>query len=238
MRFTVPRAAAAPGYAASLVDKASFGRLGVKWVLPLLASLGCGCAGKAARDPVKGEATGEAGAAGAPALVDNSGGIGGGVSVAPFASCQQHVDCVVTYLGCCASCGEQSIANMVAINREDVTGYHAASCGFEPPVCSSCSSFYDPYLVARCVDGQCTALDLFQAPFNECTVSDDCHLRTNTCCPCQAGVSLISASLAQEPELRALLCDADATCDDCSSLSVTDVDAGCREGRCVLLFPF
>lgn len=185
---------------------------------------------------MKSEATDEAGAAGAPAF-DASGGAGG-VSTAAFSSCQRHTDCVLTDRGCCTSCGEESLANVVAVNREDVTGYHEAACGLAPAACSSCSSFYNPYLVARCVDGQCTASDLFQAPFTECSVWEDCHLRSNGCCPCQDGAPLISVSVTQEPLLRSQLCDADATCDDCSSFSVTDVDAGCRDGRCVLLFPF
>jgi hypothetical protein len=206
-------------------------------VLSLLAILACGCGGKAARVPIERESTGEAGAAGAPALVDASGGVGG-ASVGPFASCQRHVDCVVTHRGCCTSCGEQSLANVVALNREQVAGYREAACGSEPPSCSPCSSFSNPYLVARCVEGQCTTSDLFQAPFTECAVSEDCTLRSNSCCPCQQGAPLISVSVAQESQLRTQLCDADAACDDCASVSVTDVDAGCRDGRCVLLFPF
>jgi hypothetical protein len=210
--------------------------LGLTWALPLLAALTCGCAGKAARDTVKDAATGDAGATGEP-LVDASGGVGG-VSNAAFASCQRHGDCVVTHRGCCTSCGETSLANVVALSRERVTDYRDASCALESPACSSCTSFSNPYLVARCVEGRCTALDLFQAPFTDCRVTADCNLRSNACCPCQHSAGVISVSVAQEPELRAQLCDADATCDDCSSLSVTDIDAGCREGRCVLLFPF
>jgi hypothetical protein len=220
-----------------LVDEASFGRLGPWWALPLLAILGGACAGKAARDPVRSEATGEAGAAGASGLVDASGGVGG-VSVAAFASCQRHVDCVITHSGCCASCGNESLANVVALSREGFEGYRAAACGSTPPVCSQCTSFFNPYLVARCVDGQCAASDLFHAPFTECTVSADCHIRSNRCCPCQENASFISVNVAQESELRTELCDADTICDDCSSIDVTDIDAGCREGRCVLLSPF
>ena len=220
-----------------MVDKLRSARLGVRWALPLLAILGCSCAGKATRDPVKNKPPGEAGTAGAPALVDSSGGISG-ASVAAFASCQRHVDCVVTHPGCCTSCGETLLANVVALNREAVVDYYDAACGLEPPACSPCTSFSNPYLVARCVEGQCTAIDLFQAPFTDCKVTEDCNLRSNSCCPCQEGALVISVSVAQEPQLRAQLCDADATCEDCSSVSVTDVDAGCREGRCVLLFPF
>jgi hypothetical protein len=211
--------------------------LGPRWTV-LSALAACGCAGKAARDPVQSEPTHEAGAAGAPALVDASGGAGA-VSTAAFASCQRHVDCVVTHRGCCASCGAESLETVVALSREMLTGYRDAACGSKPPVCSTCSSFSNPYLVARCVDGQCTASDLFQSPFTDCQVSAECNLRSNGCCPCEAGATLISVSVAQESQLQAQLCDADAPiCDDCSLVSVTDVDPGCREGRCVLLFPF
>jgi hypothetical protein len=238
MLKSVSRAAAdRPRHAATLVVQASFGRLGLRWTLPLLVILGCGCAGKAERDPMQREPTGEAGAAGGPELVDAAGGVGG-VSVAAFAACQRHTDCVLTHRGCCTSCGEESLASMVALSREEVVSYHAASCGSEVLACRSCTSFSNPYLIARCVDGQCAAANLFQAPFNDCKVSEDCHLRSNTCCPCQQGASLISVGVASEPELRAQLCDADATCDECSSVPVTDIDFGCRDGRCVLLFPF
>lgn len=219
-----------------MIEKSRFGRLGSWWALSLLALGGGGCSGKAARNPVKSEANGEAGAGGA-ALVDAAGGTSG-VSVAAFASCQRHVDCVVTHRGCCASCGEQSLANVVAVSRELVADYRAAACGLEPPACSTCTNFSNPYLVARCVDGQCAASDLFRTPLSECKVSADCNLRSNSCCPCDENAQLISVSAAQEPELRAQLCDADTMCDDCSTVSVTDVDAGCRDGRCVLLFPF
>lgn len=228
-----------PRYTGPLVGEASFGRWRLRRCAPpLLAVLVCGCGGRASRDPAKSEATEAAGAAGAPALVDAASGGVSGVSVAAFVSCQRHVDCVVTHRGCCTSCGEESLANVVALNRDEVATYRDAACGSEAAVCSPCTSFSNPYLVARCVDGQCAASDLFQAPFSECEVSEDCHLRSNACCPCQQGAPLISVSVVQEPQLRAQLCDADTTCDDCSSVSVTDVDGGCRDGHCVLLFPF
>jgi hypothetical protein len=130
------------------------------------------------------------------------------------------------------------LGNVVAVRREALLDYRDATCGQVHQPCSRCSSFSNPYLVARCVEGQCAALDLFQPPFVECQASDECRLRANTCCPCELNASLISVSAAQESLLREQLCEADAVCDDCASISVTDVNAGCRDGRCVLLvFP-
>lgn len=212
--------------------------------LCLLAALTCNCAGRAARDSSAGGVAGAAGAGvagaatlgGQPGVVEPPGGAGG-VPVAPFAACERHADCVVTHRGCCAACGDALLENVVAVGREELLDYRDATCGQVQQPCSRCSNFWNPYLVARCVEGQCAVLDLFQPPFVDCQVSDDCRLRANTCCPCEENASLISVSAAQEGRLRGELCDADSACDDCASVSVTDVDAGCREGRCVLLFP-
>ena len=228
--------------------KPIYGRSGWGQPLAVLIALACACAGKAQRGPATREAGGEAATAGmgtstdagagagAPAAVDASGG-GGTVSVTPFASCQQNTDCMITHRDCCAPCGDTQLENVVALSRNEFESYRNATCSAQPQACSTCTNFWNPYLVAHCVDGQCAALDLYQSPFTDCKTADDCRLRSNTCCPCKLYTSVISVSAAQEATLAAELCDADVdpVCDDCSSLSVTDYDAGCREGRCVLL---
>jgi len=237
--------------------RASFGRFGLGPVLALggLGALACGCAGKAqgradtrerpAPHEVGGETatagtsttTDSGSGAGAAAGADGSGG-GGSVSVTPFASCHQNTDCMVTNRACCAACGDLRLDDVVALNRAEFGGYRDAICASGSETCSTCSSFWNPYLLPHCIDGQCAVLDVYQSPYIDCETSADCRLRSNTCCPCEFDSPLISVSAAQEARLTAELCDAEAACDDCPPISVADLNAGCDDGRCVLLsFP-
>jgi len=152
---------------------------------------------------------------------------------AAWLACSQPSDCTVTFAGCC-SCGEASVDTSIAIARSSVDAYRADACG-DASVCTACISIANPYLQAGCIEGSCTLVDVDTPPYVSCSESSDCMLRTATCCACDQSASRIAIAAASEAAFSDLICDENPICPDCAGVpAVTDLDALCHEGRCIV----
>lgn len=165
----------------------------------------------------------------------SDGGSGGLPGVAPaWLACSEPSDCTVTFSGCCDTCAESSVNNSIAIAKSSVEAYRADACG-EASVCPRCISLGNPYLQASCIEGSCTLVDVNTPPYVSCSESSDCILRTAACCPCDDSAGRIAISGAAETAYTDLVCDAHPICHECAGGGeVTDLDALCHEGSCIV----
>lgn len=149
--------------------------------------------------------------------------------------CSQPSDCIVTHEGCCEPCVEPTLDDVIGISIEDVDEYRESVCA-DPVACPDCiPAAPNPILVATCNARACVAVDVGALPATRCTVDEDCRVRTNTCCECDAEPTfdnLIGIAPLGVLDLLGLVCDSDATCDPCTPDYPSDVEAWCDAGRC------
>ena len=149
--------------------------------------------------------------------------------------CTQPSECVVTHEGCCEPCVEPTLDDVIGIAADDVDEYYATVCA-DPVACPDCiPAAPNPDLVAACNARACVAVDVTRLPATRCTVDDDCRVRTNTCCECDAEPvfeNLIGITPLGVLDLLNLVCDSDATCEPCTPDYPADAEAYCNAGRC------
>jgi len=152
-----------------------------------------------------------------------------------WGACKVDADCTLTSVGCCAACEPVADMDLLALNashlREQMASRPCANVG----ACEPCPSVSEvvatgKYFRAVCVAGQCSALDVRQSPFTDCSDGDGCSLRDGVnCCPeCDGGYVAVSASAnfcANGPE----------ACGKCTATPPpSSLFAGCEGGRCQL----
>jgi len=149
--------------------------------------------------------------------------------------CNEPSECVVTHSGCCEPCSEPTLDDVIGISREDLPEYREAACA-DPVACPDCiPAAPNPDLVATCNARACVAVDVTSLPATRCTDDDECRVRTNTCCECDAEPSfdnLIGITPLGVLDLLGLVCDSAATCEPCAPDYPSDVEAYCNAGRC------
>lgn len=167
---------------------------------------------------------------------DSSGGTGGTTSTtalpAAWQACADSTECVATFTGCCDHCTQATPDNSIAVAGASVAAYRASVCP-NGAVCPRCISIPNPNLHAVCVDGSCTLVDISITTLASCSESSDCKLRATACCECELSSSWIAINTAAEADYADLVCAPETTCPECT-VEVTDIDAACDDGRCVV----
>lgn len=149
--------------------------------------------------------------------------------------CSEPSECTITPVGCCAPCTEPTLEDVIGLASEDVDEYREVVCA-DPVACPDCEpAAPNPNIVATCNARACIAIDVATLPATLCSDDDECRVRTNTCCECDAEPvfqNLIGITPLGVLDLLNLVCDADATCDACTPTYPDDVEAFCNDGRC------
>lgn len=151
-------------------------------------------------------------------------------------TCKQNVDCKLVRRSCCPDT-ESTLNDVLAVQREEETPYLDAlgrACGHT--VCSLVNR-RNYALLAACVDGSCTAVDISTAPsVTGCTQDKDCKLRALSCCACGYVESIIAIS--SESAYDALACTGECPQCDGGGVSYRDgLRAYCNHGTCAVAGP-
>ncbi|APR81702.1 Hypothetical protein A7982_07051 [Minicystis rosea] len=135
---------------------------------------------------------------------------------------------------CCGTCGQITLANQVAINKEQESAFLGAACSVPTP-CPECqsSTTLDPNLFAFCDEGTCRGADIRTAPQSACTTDDDCTLRNGTAC-CETCLGDLGNLFAVNKSigLSSSVCAPDKTCKDCMPSYPLQAWAICSNGHC------
>src|SRR5690606_17200198 len=78
----------------------------------------------------------------------------------PRTRCGHSTECQLVPATCCGSCGAHTREDVVSLHRDDVSAHQTRVCG-DDATCPACFQRPDPALLAECVDGECTVLDLY-----------------------------------------------------------------------------
>jgi len=136
---------------------------------------------------------------------------------------------------CCGDCGAATRNDIIAINRRNLGSYTTSVC--QNTSCTLCYTQQDPTLLASCLNGACSVVDLLALPLTDCRTDQDCRLRTRECCECggtTAIQSLIALRKDSEAEYRRLACDPSTACDACVPSYPEFATAKCFGGRCTV----
>lgn len=179
-------------------------------------------------------------AASCTSTVNTTGPGAGGNTGSDYGACQASPDCVVVPESCCGSCGAATRSDAVAINSDQSDAYRAAVCD-DGQGCPTCHQDRDPSLIATCDAGQCTVVDIYELSLTDCQTADDCKLRAQRCCECEADTgrsSLISIRADAEAEYAALVCDPNKSCLFCAPIYPPETTAICTpDGTCQVSWP-
>jgi hypothetical protein len=110
---------------------------------------------------------------------------GGGGS--NWGACKVDSDCTLTEASCCESCDPVDVQDLLALNASHLAEQMATSPCATVGVCAPCPSVSiftatRKYFRAVCNAGQCSALDVRQSAYTQCTDSGDCGLRDGVDC--------------------------------------------------------
>jgi len=156
-----------------------------------------------------------------------------------WAACSVPSDCVLENKGCCDPCGVPSLDDYDAINS-DWTDEHSLAVCADPVPCPLCLTAPNPELLATCIEGRCTGVDIGAEDFSACTADDECVIRVPDCCECGADTSrdnLIAFRHDAWSTLLQLLCDPMVDCPMCEPIYPADAEPFCDEdGHCAVRF--
>ncbi len=153
-------------------------------------------------------------------------------SVNAWGACKVDSDCRLVSPGCCAACEPVTEQGLLAINSEHLTDQMlpCASVG----ACAPCPQVTEQeatgkYFRPVCSAGQCSALDVRQSVYTECSTGADCTLRDGVkcCAECDGGFVAVNATANFCP-------DGAEACSHCASIPPSNLQAACAQNRCVL----
>jgi len=153
-----------------------------------------------------------------------------------FLACENPEDCQLSVRTCCDSCGEESLEHSVAVRADAMTRWYEELCDGVPACTPPCMVSRGSSVIAACVQGQCTAIDI--APFSRCDSNDDCVLRETSCCSTCGLVSasrIVGVSAEGDASLHDALCGGDVACDDCESQPSGENHPRCADGQCIVV---
>ncbi len=164
---------------------------------------------------------------------------------APYLACDEPPDCVMADDQCCGVC-EVTLENSDSVNRDRIREYfdRDAVCG--DVLCEPCpppsSDPLRPRVFPTCgSDGRgdlCTAFDLRDVSFTECTTDDECRVRTPDCCECGGDTSelaLVAIRADSDAAFAQRVCPATAVCPGCVPAYPANVRAFCAaDGHCAV----
>ncbi|HEY6724091.1 MAG TPA: hypothetical protein VI197_08660 [Polyangiaceae bacterium] len=214
-------------------------------VLGIVGVAGCGSTTRSEADAMNTGGSGESGSSGesggsggsdGSGGSSSSGGSGGSGGTADLPDawlvCADSTECIATFAGCCDHCTQATLDNSIAINRRSIGLNREGVCSREN-ACPACVATPNPNLHALCTEGRCELVDISLTPLVTCTESSECKLRATTCCPCDPSASWIAINTEAEADYADLVCTSESTCSDCA-IDITDIDALCEDGRCVV----
>jgi hypothetical protein len=153
-----------------------------------------------------------------------------------WGACQVDSDCTLTSVGCCAACEPVGDHDLLSLNGSHLAEQMATRPCANVGACAPCPSVSEfvataKYFRAVCVAGQCSALDVRQAAYTECSDGAGCSLRNGVnCCPeCDAeGYVAVSS--------RASFCpNGPEPCGKCTPVPpASGIIAACDGKRCML----
>jgi hypothetical protein len=147
--------------------------------------------------------------------------------------CEDNLDCLVRAASCCGTCGVATRNDVIAINREQGEAYHQEVC--DNVSCPACEGQPDPTLMASCIGGFCTVVDILTHEVTACSSAADCRVRASACCECGASLepgSLIAINPNSPTHYGELACNVDSVCAACvpqyPPTTIDCVDDHCR----------
>jgi hypothetical protein len=154
-----------------------------------------------------------------------------------FDRCAVNGDCVLSPSTCCGTCGKPDLADVVALNRDEVSDRRDDVCE-GVWTCPECATQNEPSLIATCSATHCRALDVRLDGVSLCNLDSECRLRVPECCECGANVAashLIVINGARVGEYMALVCAPHQACSACAPVYPNSVEPFCAEsGHCAL----
>ncbi|MET0793877.1 MAG: BPTI/Kunitz domain-containing protein [Polyangiaceae bacterium] len=123
---------------------------------------------------------------------------GGGGS--NWGACRVDSDCAFTSTSCCAACDPIVDWDLLALSDSHWADYSATQPCASVGACAPCLALSEldatgKYFRPVCVAGQCSALDVRQSAYTECTTDNECTLRDGVkCCPeCDGGFVAVAS---------------------------------------------
>jgi hypothetical protein len=163
-----------------------------------------------------------------------------------YDACAVASDCVIASNGCCGVCDvpDLSAHDVIAYNpkfqRQLLCNFvrGASAPDSDVPACEPCpptGAGVINYLVAQCVQHQCSVLDLRDPSFSACESDADCVLRHGTGC-CQSCSNAELVALRKDVAIEKLVCDGAVppVCAACTP-SGSFARAVCSAGRCTVV---
>lgn len=169
----------------------------------------------------------------------DSGGDSGAdaTSSASWQQCQSSSDCILRKNNCCGWCGNASMSDLDAVNKNRVKIHENAVCPSGPSGCPKCLQGPIPAgFEARCRDSQCRPIDL--SAHTSCTKDTDCVVEPLECCrDCQTDTNpdaLVAIHKKERSKVQNLLCQKPhRACLRCP-FKIPSTKAVCRSGNCQL----
>jgi len=164
---------------------------------------------------------------------------------APYLSCEEPTDCGLAAAQCCGPC-EWTLDNATSVNRDRMDEFFDQAAECDDVFCEPCpppsTEPLRPRVFPTCgADGRgelCTAFDLRDVPFTECTTDADCRVRVPDCCECggdTADHALIAIRADGEAAFAQRVCPSDTFCPECLPAYPDDVSAYCAaDGHCAV----
>lgn len=153
-------------------------------------------------------------------------------SLNEWGACMGDSDCVLVSPSCCAACEPVTDSGWLALNGEHF-GDQMAPCA-TVGACAPCPQVTEQeatgkYFRPVCVAGHCSALDVRQSAYTECSTDSDCTLRDGVkcCAECDGGFVAVNANANFCP-------DGPERCAHCASIPPSNLQATCTQNRCVL----
>ena len=168
--------------------------------------------------------------------VNNSNNANNSNNGVDYFACTFNDECIKRSVGCCDVCSEETLENSTSVNALQNAAYSESVCagGGE---CPACESEPTATILPTCGDGTCNLIDLQMDAATECSVPEDCVLRTNTCCECTdvTRSSLIAIRADSVQNISEWRCGDEVACDDCVP-SYEGFEADCSaQGRCIVM---
>lgn len=170
-----------------------------------------------------------------PVVVPRDAGMPVPDATPPTGACQTHGDCVLIDRDCCAACPPAPKESVLAVPESLAEAAQRARCA-SPVSCGDCPpANYDPLadrVVAACIEGSCTVLDLREEELTRCSDDDECVVRGAGCCAACAPRPSEAIAIREDADDAVLACDPAPACTTCRPAAL---EAFCAsDGHCAV----
>ncbi len=152
-----------------------------------------------------------------------------GFDTAGFSGCTAAGQCSLALNGCCAPCGTPKLTDYTPIESKLAEAFRKKVCPDPSAVpCPRCATSVDKSLMAWCIGGACTAIDVRKDAVAECAVDGDCALRTSECCECGGDTANpIAIAVKKLSAYTDKVCAPGTPCADCAPTYPSSLKAVC-----------